>query len=483
MGCDNVLPDSTATIRRINPNINSRIAKLMNQHLKLCLAAFTCIVFTGCNSNPVRQLSEVASNLANYGVFSALDKHDKEAATARENYIKYRDVVEKYQQEYITRVQPRNKKEECKLWFRVDVPSDAKVFWDGACKDGYAFGLGREFLIWKSGGNILDLEEISYYMGGPQRPVHLAAFDHVKNNYKLHAYGDAELGNISYQLLNSQSGTSIATLVNNLKYIRTTGYIYRTLSETKFDEDIRGSRVVLGQEDLEFKYIKFYNAPLTMVTHDGTYTMRRFVDDRVSHQDAAGKEVVLPETYIERVSTIYKKINTAAAEVLSMTAKSQKMVDYYKKETCKESVKVDFISNDKYKLICGSDGYFASYMPAVKKTREETIAKRIADYERWVSRREKVKADLYRRQMVEAAQRQAKAAEHRNLQSSLQDINDSIRATNQSLTSSINSAQNSMQMYSPPKANAPTYYHRNGNSIVGSDGTSCSRIGNAVVCN
>ena len=36
---------------------------------------------------------------------------------------------------------------------------------------------------------------------------------------------------------------------------------------------------------------------------------------------------------------------------------------------------------------------------------------------------------------------------------------------------------------STPRATAPTYYHRNGNSILGSDGTNCTIIGNTLICN
>ena len=65
-------------------------------------------------------------------------------------------------------IQPKNKKEECKVYVGIDsendktTKSDYALYWDGECKDGYAYGLGRE--IEKT--MFTDLQQIGIYENG-----------------------------------------------------------------------------------------------------------------------------------------------------------------------------------------------------------------------------------------------------------------------------------------------------------------------------
>lgn len=81
-------------------------------------------------------------------------------------------------------------------------------------------------------------------------------------------------------------------------------------------------------------------------------------------------------------------------------------------------------------------------------------------------------ADTQRR-AAEAAERHADAADQANFQNNLN--------SNNTLLNSLNNSTQ-IQMYQPPRATAPTYYNRVGNSLMGTNGTTCTGIGNSIVC-
>jgi hypothetical protein len=140
----------------------------MNRYLIYSYIILLSLIFIGCSSNSVRQLSEeevkeIAERKKQYEldelarkekVFSALSKQDRLA----QDYVislGYEDKLNPYS---VIWIQPKNKSEECRLFFGRD-PKELDVFWDGGCKDGYAYGLGREFLKGISADSITDAEE------------------------------------------------------------------------------------------------------------------------------------------------------------------------------------------------------------------------------------------------------------------------------------------------------------------------------------
>jgi hypothetical protein len=72
-----------------------------------------------------------------------------EEATAFERGLKSSVPAELSRQRPTHFVQPANKKENCKLPTTQDQIDrrNFRAYWDGQCKDGYAFGLGRDIAI------------------------------------------------------------------------------------------------------------------------------------------------------------------------------------------------------------------------------------------------------------------------------------------------------------------------------------------------
>lgn len=446
--------------------------KVVSSAVLLTLAA----IITGCVSNPSQNIRQVTEQQA----FVALAKQDELAKQSKESFLKLLKTKELGIKDTLAWKQPQNKSEECRLWFAGNWPENLEIFWDGGCKDGYAYGLGREFVKGTRADEIIDKEDVAYYQGGKKKPIYLTSYDRVKKSYSLNAYG-SDVGGILNTLVQSPKGTEVITFVVNNKFLPETGYRYvlKTSSATNDLEYFKdaGNNVKTIIVDVD-------NAAMKKIFFDGVYEIEVLTDGRVLNIDKRSNSLIqLPKSYRENAVRIDQETKDAAQEIFSMTRKSQEMVDYYKNNVCKDSVKVSFISNEQYKEICGKDGYLTSFMPEVEKTREENLASRKADYERWIAQQEQAKQDRYRQQMVTAAQRQAKAAEDANFQSSLQALNNQISNMNNNMMNTINSFQSPYSGYSAPKPRTPTFYNRIGNSIVGSDGTTCTSVGNSVICN
>lgn len=433
-------------------------------------------ITAGCVSTPSQDIRQVTDQQA----FVAIAKQDELAKQNKENFLKFQKNKVQDVKNTLAWRQPLNKSEECKLWFAGDWPENLEIFWDGGCKEGYAYGLGREFVKGARADEIIDKEEVAYYQGGKKEPVYLARYDRVKKSYSLNAYG-SDVGGIINTLVQSPKGAEVITLVVNSKFLPETGYRYvlKTSSATNDLEYFKDAG-----NDVKTVIVDVDNAAMKKIFFDGVYKIEVLTDGRVFNIDMQSNSLIqLPKSYRENAVRIDQETKEAAQEIFSMARKSQEMVDYYKNNVCKDSVKVSFISNEQYKEICGKDGYFTSFMPEVEKTREENLASRKADYERWIAQQEQAKQDRYRQQMAIAAQRQAKAAEDANFQSSLQALNNQISNMNNNMMNTINSYQSPYTGYSAPKPRTPIFYNRIGNSIVGSDGTTCTSVGNSVICN
>ncbi|WP_157384028.1 hypothetical protein, partial [Pseudomonas asplenii] len=87
-------------------------------------------------------------------------------------------------------IQPVNHKESCRIFLEkpaAQVMVVEKAYWDGNCKDGYAYGLGREFMI----TDVSTGSWVSTYPGGQNRPNYHSSSDYTTQSF---AYGDPEKG-------------------------------------------------------------------------------------------------------------------------------------------------------------------------------------------------------------------------------------------------------------------------------------------------
>ena len=101
--------------------------------LKYGLLVATMYLFSGCVGQP-----------------SIPKVEEAEVGTYEKNYMSEYENIKKQSENYkpaFKWVQPKNKKEECKVWVGYNPQDDRTIksgyafYWDGDCKDGYADGL------------------------------------------------------------------------------------------------------------------------------------------------------------------------------------------------------------------------------------------------------------------------------------------------------------------------------------------------------
>ena len=443
-------------------------------------SAFAFIILTGCGSTPTYQVPKVSE----IDAFKALNQHK---TIAESNITRITEHRKSYLEENITFIQPQNKTEECKLWFAGDSwPDHLEAYWDGGCKNGHAFGLGRQFAKYMTSEIIFDRELLAYYAGDNSKPKQIAKFDWVRNRFILNAYGTVTNSGIYRDLVVDDNETEIITkVIAGFGETNTDdGYEYG-LVLSSIDSGFKKFLRFAGKNNLlAFKQWEQDNLPPTataFTVSDGTYEAIRYFDGDVIHKEIGSQEhVALPKSYTKKVDEIYSTTHKVINEVIEKTQKSEQMLAYYLTQICNEDTQVDFMPQNKYKQICGQGNYFSDHLADVEETRQKYIAKRKSQFEQWLVQQDYAKQERHRQQMLAAAQRQAEAAEEANNINSWQSINSSLANLNNSLSQTLNSYNPSG--YTKKKTKTSTTYSSIGNSIVGSDGTTCSKLGNSVVC-
>jgi len=359
-------------------------------------------------------------------------------------------------------IQPKNLKNPCRLWLnKKSEDEEIDFFWDGDCEDGYAVGLGRVF----AKGFMRDDESVFYYEEAGKKPILITTYLRLKDTLITLGFNNNDVYSLSHLVKSSEAGTYIGYSVVNNNSKRLNGVYYKLRVASNQPKAVSFEKFNSTKSFLMYEA----NAPLldvaaliesrgrekykTTLYTDGTYTSKKSSDGKVK----------LPKAYIEEsVKTkneIAQKISEAVADINS----SQKYFNFYVKKACQSPSKINEISDKEYHQICGDNNYFSVYNDEIKEA--------------------KIKSEQLESQLI--SMKLAKQAQIRSSQNTYAN-EESFRSSNRDGTSLFPNGLNlpaPVQLYQPPKANAPRYYHYNGKSIIGSDGSSCTAIGNSVVCN
>ncbi len=131
--------------------------------MKLFIAPIAGVFLTACAATGPHQQSKIreipASEFQAYLDYDLSKKNLISTSAPAETQANWEDTQQK----------------DCKIWvspgFKIKDPSVA-FFWDGECRDGYAYGLGREFTIGKN----TYVESIGEYAGGRTNPQYYYEF-------------------------------------------------------------------------------------------------------------------------------------------------------------------------------------------------------------------------------------------------------------------------------------------------------------------
>ena len=353
-------------------------------------------------------------------------------------------------------IQAANKTKPCKLFVGYNPNNDRtlkdgyKIFWDGKCKNGYAYGLGREM----ERGFLTSLDAIAVYSGERKEPKYF-----IQKNNLSHISIEGDINNGNY----------VVTTINDdgLKF----NIQYRFGHFANKPTDI--SLFIFGSPFSDTRrYLKIYPNFAYLIDDNSnnefsaTKFIFRIVNNKTMQENGFGfaigknnvrysgeiknghlvRRVYLPQNYLNYLVSVFNEIRNAAKIALNAQRKALMVKEQYKKNICKDSVKINFIDNKEYKAICNE-----KKQNAILK---EKIDKRLAQIEQWkeAKRKQINQQRLIQAREVEAAaaQRQADAAEMANFNQSLQNFNNNLQ---------MQQLNNNLMMYNLMPKRYDVYIH------------------------
>ena len=330
-------------------------------------------------------------------------------------------------------IQAANKTEPCKVFVEYNPNDDRtqkdgyKIFWDGKCKNGYAYGLGREM----ERGFLTNLDAIALYSGEEKEPEYF-----IQKNNLAHTSEEGDINNGNYVKTTikddgmkfdiwyqyghfANKPADISLFINSnpfldqvtyIKAYSNFGYAIGDFSNNEFTLDKYHYNMIDGKS-------KQINGFVFSVSKDN-----RRISAEANH-GRIFRRVHLPQSYINHMINIYNEIKKAGQIAIDAQKKALMVKQQYKENICKDSVKVDFIDNKEYKAICNENEQVAIL--------KEKMDKKLAQIEK---EKEVKRGQMNQQRLIQAregeaaaAQRQADAAERANFNQSLQNLNHNLQ--------------------------------------------------------
>jgi len=361
---------------------------------------------------------------------------EQEVAKYEEQYLQEYEQIKKNFKDImaVKWIQAANKKVPCKVFVGTSENNDRtndpeyKIFWDGKCKNGYAYGLGREF----ERGTLTNMEAIAIYSGKKEEPKYYIQKDNLNNlllegelnnNYyvKTIIKDDGLNFDINYQYgyfglkdLNPALIIYSSPFSDNIIYLKAyLNFAYRIVDFTKNEFDTRKFEfsIIKNRKLNGFGFVNFKSGYINAGEMQNGTLLRR---------------VQLPKSYFNKANTIFITIKQAGQKALDAQKQAWIVKRQYKQKICRDGIKVNFIDNKEYKKICYEKEYFT--------TLKEKIDKKLAQINLI---KEKKRKQLQQERLIKAremeakaAQRAAAAAEQANTQRALDSLNQSIQNMN-----------------------------------------------------
>lgn len=344
----------------------------------------------------------------------------------------YSRIINSEKEEYTKWIQAANKKEGCKLFVGYNPNDDRtkkidyKIFWDGECKNGYAYGLGREF----EKGLMIDLEALAVYDGTENEPKYYYQNNKLSNmtiegnlndGYIIQTMinDDGMNFNISFRNIYEDKKSSIVYIVENspfsdnvvfIKGYPNFAYIITDFTNNEFDN----RRFQFDVKDMNNNEFTGYGFLITKYGQTIGWEMQK---------NSLIRRVILPQSYFDNANKIFSEIKNIAQKIQSEQQKASMIKAQYKNKICKDSVKVDFMDDNEYKEICKEEQKIA-------KLKTKIDAKLAQINQAKQSKREQIRQErLIRAREAEAAaaQRRADAAEQANFNQLMQNLDNHLQ--------------------------------------------------------
>ena len=399
---------------------------------RVVTAAVVSVVLTGCGTTG-----------QNNGVQLRKVSDDEAFAFIREQKEKF---IPQSQESDAIYVQPLNKSESCKLPTSKEQldRSNFRSFWDGQCRNGFAYGLGREVAV----SDTHHLEEITIYGDGGKvvdAPAVTYDFVHHLVTYR-YVKGDNLQNAIFTEAINNEVGKF------NVNY--SLGLWDRDGSGQGIYWSPFGFQVVSVniKENVVYRFTKndivvgeaYSNTPIygsdTLEKASGTaggYAMAAFSNGQIRHfilKDGRPEFVLLPETYTSRISSLQQEISNAQARIAADIEKAKRMEREYLHLACNGKHGIRGLDKEISTKICVWRSQFQEPFKDASKIYGEKLEAMKSEAKSQAERRLIQEQINNSRLMADAAQRQASAAENANVQNLLNQSKPTTCYTNFNIT-------------------------------------------------
>lgn len=400
-----------------------------------------------------------------------------EEATAFERGLRNSQLPSIERPKFTHFVQPTNKKEPCKVPSSQDQMdrNNFRAFWDGGCKDGYAFGLGRDIAI----SDTHHTEEITIHNGtGNNIDSPAVLYDFVNNRALYRAPADKfpasswmkeEIQNsesgffVSYTTgVTDESGNSSIAINSPLRPTRILVNDRRNVAY-RFTDNSGFPAVDLGAASFSAETID----PRTQVA-GGVVIVRHFSGE-VRHLKLGGaspETVVLPPEYTNELSGKIKSVQDALAPAQSNLERVRQMEREYLYLACNGKHSIDGLDNQIATKICTWRGQF-------KAPYEKALAKYTSDME---GLKQKAEAATQQRLAQQQIDVQQKRLQQQQTQLEVQQITNALNQFGLQMQNSNQQMLNNVINQPAPQVNFTPFTAPGGNSIR------CVTVGSVTNC-
>lgn len=323
--------------------------------------------------------------------------------------------------------QPVNKAEPCKLFTSKEQldRNNFRAYWDGQCRNGFAFGLGRdiaisdthhleEITIYSENGKIIDSPAITYDFVNNE-----VTYRFIGNKFPSQAIFSEEIRNepgnfgISYSaVLIDERGDSRAVYWSPFDHrrmlVNSAGNMSYKYSEARFAQNTNSNNPVFVAETIDIQSGK-----------PGGFAVVRYGNGQIRQFKIGGLQpepVELPKEYTADLERKYIETRNAQADISTKVDLAKKMEREYLYLACNGKHEISGLDKRISTKICTWRDQFQEPFKAAQKQYMDNL-ERARDQARSQEDQRRAQEQLdHQRRLVQAAERQAGAAENANWQ-------------------------------------------------------------------
>tara|TARA_Y100001960_G_scaffold68919_1_gene72955 strand:- start:81 stop:1532 length:1452 start_codon:yes stop_codon:yes gene_type:complete len=415
------------------------------------VAILLLVLSAGCATTP--QFKKVSTEEA----FSAIRELAEDKSPARPEL----EVIDTH-----LYTQPLNKSVPCKLPTSQDQldRKNFRAYWDGDCKGGFAYGLGRDIAI----SDTHHVEEITIYEdnGKASSRVH---YDFVEQfvGYSSDEYDGSQIRLVEQYINNEGEDFNImyrqnASLKNGNSYGKLWSPFHIKILEFSIIEN-----VVYEYMSSRIKPINNRAAVLHFQTIDNKtgspigYEITKYANGYVNHVDLNNAERVrLPEEYLSMVGEKYHELSESNSRVQQNIQAVRRMEAMYLNQACNGEHEISGLEKNISNKICTWRNQFKEPFELAKNRFDESLERMKAEAQKQLEQQRIQEQLNYEKRMAEAAKRK-KESESVNALQMLNLFSDSLNAFADGLNGTSNAYRyrpptSSYNSYTP--SNAPSGY-------------------------